>query len=157
MAHNADRKLDSLPHQIGVIALPIYLQFSPNLIGLNFTSPEVHTTEKGSDKAGASRIAGKRPPGNCQSTGDTLNGQSLQICSRSFLVNQEFIFIEGLAHASSKQKKRPFPDQKAKAKKGQDLGPPTAAGILKLKRHPNPMPSSTAASLLLWIEDVDSS
>ena len=129
MAHNADRKLDSLPHQIGVIALPIYFQFSPNLIGLNFTSPEVHTTEKGSDKAGASRIAGKRPPGNCQSTGDTLNGQSMQICSRSFLVNQESIFIEGLAHASqSKAKEAAFSGPKGESQKGSRSRAPDGSG-----------------------------
>ena len=37
------------------------------------------------------------------------------------------INIEVTARAGTKQKERPFPDQKAKAKTGQDLGPPTAA------------------------------
>ena len=35
--------------------------------------------------------------------------------------------IQVTARAGTKQKERPFPDQKAKAKTGQDLGPPTAA------------------------------
>ena len=57
--------------------------------------------------------------------------------------NIHTISIEVTARAGTKQKERPFPDQKAKAKKGQDLGPPTAAGIHRLKQHPNPVHGST--------------